>query len=72
MSTLIVFNNLLPPPPFLALTLFDAVCLPRCRCCGSEAATAMQLLTGPEQDGNVNSRVMTTLSLHRSTELERC
>ncbi len=33
---------------------------------------AMQLLTGAEQDGNVNSRVMTTLSLHRSTEVGHC
>jgi hypothetical protein len=32
----------------------------------------MQLLTGAEQDGNINSRVMITLSLHRSTELGRC
>jgi len=30
----------------------------------------MQLLTGAEQDGNFNSRVMTTLSLHRSTEVD--
>jgi hypothetical protein len=32
----------------------------------------MQLLTGAEQDGNVNSRVMTTLSLHRFTEVGHC
>ncbi len=32
----------------------------------------MQLLTGAEWDGNVISRVMTTLSLHRSTEVGRC
>jgi hypothetical protein len=32
----------------------------------------MQLLTGAEQDGNVNSHVITTLSLQRSTELGRC
>jgi hypothetical protein len=32
----------------------------------------MQLLTGAEQDGNVNSRVMTTLSLHRYTEVGHC
>ncbi len=38
---------------------------------GSECAGGMQLLTGAEQDGNVNSRVMSTLSLQRSTELGR-
>jgi hypothetical protein len=32
----------------------------------------MQLLTGAEEDGNVISRVKTTLSLHRSTGLGRC
>jgi hypothetical protein len=32
----------------------------------------MQLHIGAEYDGSVISRVMTTLSLHRSTELGRC
>jgi hypothetical protein len=31
----------------------------------------MQLYIGADYDGNVISRVMTTLSLHRSTELGR-
>ncbi len=38
----------------------------------SYPSLTMQLLTGAEQDGNVISHVMTTLSLHRSTVLGRC
>jgi hypothetical protein len=71
-----MLNVALPAPPPIAASLLLIYPPPPPQLSLSPATTSvvspMQLLTGAEQDGNVNSRVMTTLSLHRSTELGHC